>query len=160
VRPTTGILLLLWLAACGATDPRVPEPRAEIPAAGDPDVPALADAGLPPLDAGPPLGEVEARLVAADRFRRAGFRIRQDVRITRPGAYDVTLDGWDPQRRVGYEYIAPEEVGLDLDAAERAALARDASLQVLILDRTTRDETLALIEAFLRDLTADAGPSE
>lgn len=161
----TGILVLLLAGtvapACGGPEPRGPAPGAEIPAAApDRPDPAPADAGPPPLDAGPPLGEVEARLEAAERFRRAGYRIRQDVRVTRPGAYDVTLDGWDPQRRVGYEYIAPEEAGLDLDTRERAELARDTSLRVLILDRTSRTETLALIDAFLAQLAPDAGPSQ
>jgi hypothetical protein len=149
------------ITGCGGPEPRSPVPAAGIPAT-DPDVsgPAPTDAGPPPIDAGPPLGEIEARLEAADRFRRAGYRIRQDVRITRPGAYDVTLDGWDPQRRVGYEYIAPEEVGLDLTTRERVELARDTSLRVLILDRTSRAETIALIDAFLAELTVDAGPDQ
>lgn len=148
----------LALGACGGTEPPSRAAgRAGIPATIE-DAGAPADAAPRPIDAGPPLGETEARLLAADRFRRAGLRIRQDVRVIRTGLYDLTLDGWDPEQRVGYEYIAPEEAGLDLDGPELAELARDSTLRVLILDRTDRPTTTALIEAFLADLIgADAG---
>lgn len=111
----------------------------------------MIDAAPPdaaPPDAGPPIAEAYARLLLGARFRAAGLRILADRRVTGDG-YDVTLDGWDPSRRIGYEYVAAGEVGTDLDDTERAALAADSTLHVLVIDATTAARVTAEADQFL-----------
>src|SRR5690606_24942171 len=81
-----------------------------------------------------PMTEAAARSLLAERFRAAGFRVRYDVLVDRAGLYAVTLDGYDPEAEVGFEYIAEEERDTDIIAGERAALARDGARRVLVLD--------------------------
>lgn len=78
--------------------------------------------------------EAVARAVLAERFRAAGFRVRHDVAVARPGSFEVTVDGYDPGARVGFEYVAAIERDTDLDAPERAALEQDAEHRILIID--------------------------
>ena len=44
---------------------------------------------------------------------------------------EVTLDGFDPQSKIGYEYIAPSEVGLDLDSEEENSLRNNSKIFVV-----------------------------
>ncbi len=117
------------LAAPGATTPR-------------PGVARAADRE-PPLDEGP------ARRLVAGRFRDAGLRILEDVPLSAPVA--ITLDGFDPERRVGYEYVAPEEAR-DLAEVDRAALRRGTDPRVLVLTACGPSRCAAEIEAFLARL--------
>lgn len=124
---------------------------------------------------GPALTEAAARALLAERFRAAGLRVRYDVPVARDGAFALTVDGYDPVRRVGFEYVADAEAGADLDAGERAALARDRELRILIIDAdgangangangpagATRaeigaEEILALADRFLQALETPA----
>lgn len=136
----SALVAAAWLVGCAGDRPaRAPSPPPAIDA-------ALADAAPP--DAGPPIAEAYARLLLGDRFRAAGLRILADRRVSGDG-YDVTLDGWDPARRVGYEYIAAGEVGTDVDPTERAALAADSTLHVLVIDATTAAGVIAAADQFL-----------
>ncbi len=138
----TALVATVWLVACATDRP------ARAPA---PPPPAVSDAAPPdaaPPDAAPPIAEAYARLLLDARFRAAGLRILADRRVTGDG-YDVTLDGWDPARRIGFEYVAPEEVGTDLDETERAALAADSTLHVLVVDGTSAARLTAAADAFL-----------
>jgi hypothetical protein len=80
------------------------------------------------------LSEAAARALLSERFRAAGFRVRYDVPVARDGAFALTVDGYDPAHRVGFEYVATAERDTDLDAAERAALARERQQRILIVD--------------------------
>ena len=51
--------------------------------------------------------ETEGRAVLKEAFTAAGFEIQEDFPMQGMGL-DVTLDGWDPVRRVGYEYLTRE----------------------------------------------------
>lgn len=132
------------LAACsggaGATR-ALPPPEDAAPPAID---------AAPSIDATPPISEAAARALLADRFRAAGFRIRFDVRVDVGDG--VTLDGFDPEREVGYEYVAVEERGTDLSDAERAQLA---SWRVLVIDAADEATVAAAADTFLDQLPAE-----
>jgi hypothetical protein len=143
--------LLVLLLACGrpadrgsAAPPGREADTAAAPAAEPPPGASAAAEMAPPP---PPLTEVTARELLAGALRERGLRILQDVRIQGPG-YDVTLDGWDPARKIGFEYIAPEEVDTDVDDPERGALAADPAIQVLILDAAAEPAVQARLDAF------------
>ena len=105
---------------------------------------------------GPALTEAAARALLAERFRAAGLRVRYDVQVARDGAFALTVDGYDPARGVGFEYVAEAEAGADLDPDERTALARDPTQRILIIDAAgaagTADEIRALADRFLQAL--------
>jgi hypothetical protein len=151
--------VVLCLACAGARDGR------HVPVAVEhgarPDGGTRADrprAGAgPALDGdGPALTEAAARALLAERFRAAGFRVRYDVQVAREGAFALTVDGYDPARRVGFEYVAEAEAGADLDPDERTALARDHEQRILIIDAAgaagAADEVRGLAERFLQAL--------
>ncbi len=108
------------------------------------------------VDAGPVLSEAVARTLVTARFRAAGFRIRNDVLLSGEG-FELTVDGYDPKRNVGFEYIATGEVGTDLSDAERAALSRDSERRVLVLDAGDERTLLAAVDAFLAATAPDTG---
>lgn len=111
-------------------------------------------------DAGAILSEVAARELLTRRFRGMGYRIRNDVRIRQAGppALDFTVDGYDPEAHVGYEYIDPDEVGSDLVASEREAIDRDRALHILIVDAAPRAVVVERTDEFLRRLTQLRAP--
>jgi hypothetical protein len=139
----------LWLACAGARDGRHVPVAAEHgapPAGGTHAARPRAGAG-PAVDRdGPALTEAAARALLAERFRAAGFRVRYDVPVARDGAFALTVDGYDPARRVGFEYVAEAEAGADLDPDERAALARDHEQRILIIDAAGTAETAETAE--------------
>jgi len=100
----------------------------------------------PTVDAGTPLDEAVARAQLARLFRAAGLRVRYDVVRTGPG-YSLTVDGLDPARGIGFEYVAVEERGTDLEPAEQRALA--ASGEAILVIEATDDA--AAIEARAAD---------
>ncbi len=104
-----------------------------------------------PLDAGSVLSEVEARLELGARFRAVGLRMLDDQRVSGPG-YELTVDGFDPERGVGFEYVAITERGLDVTAAERDAVAADASRRILIIEATDGASLEAAARQFLEAL--------
>lgn len=107
--------------------------------------PAAADEA----DREPPLDEGPARRIVAARFRDAGLRVVEDVALTAPVA--ITLDGFDPERRIGFEYVAPEEAR-DLAAIDRAALVRSTDPRVLVLAPCGEARCTRVADEFLRAL--------
>ncbi|HUH01547.1 MAG TPA: hypothetical protein VML75_06100 [Kofleriaceae bacterium] len=148
---------MMWIAtgalACSSPASEALESR---PAAHPAPIDAGIDASLA-IDAGPPLDEVTARVLLAERFRAAGLRVRYDVRLTGAG-YDFTVDGFDPDRRIGYEYVAPSELHTDLDDTEPDHLAADATLHILLIGPADEPTVMAAADAFLtRVVPPDAG---
>lgn len=90
-----------------------------------------------------PVSEVAARELLDTMFREAGMRVLNDVSIEL-GSIEVTLDGFDPQRGVGYEYIAPQEDEVDLPNVPE--------LKILVLSGASREQLRAQAEAFLLSL--------
>lgn len=50
------------------------------------------------------LSEAEGRAVLRELFREAGFKIVEDYPF-KEGEVEVSLDGYDPDARVGYEFL-------------------------------------------------------
>jgi hypothetical protein len=140
---------LLSSGLCGCGRDRAPEPAA---------VGRRVDgdrAAAPGPTAG--LDEAGARFLLAARFRAAGFRIVADVPLSE-GDVALTVDGFDPERRVGYEYVAAEERGVELDEAERDRLARLAGVTVLVMDAADAAAVSALADRFLSGIARAPGP--
>src|SRR5690606_14018940 len=119
-----------------------------------------ARAAPPPgAPAEPPLDEATARRLLAGRFRGAGLRIVEDVPLG-AGAVELVVDGFDPARRVGYEYVAAEEAGVELDGAERAALAALPDARVLVIDAAGERAVVEAAASFLAGLGAPEAPDQ
>jgi len=54
------------------------------------------------------LTEAEGCALLKVRFKEAGFAVQERFQFTEAGV-SVELDGFDPQARVGYEYLTTEE---------------------------------------------------
>ena len=101
---------------------------------------------------------VEERIACARlkaRFEAAGFHIAENVLFDEDGIH-FDLDGFDAERRVGYEYVT-EEAGdsWDVDADVRSKLAdrqKKGELYVLIVDETDQKTLDAKIDEFLAAL--------
>lgn len=106
-------MALVVCCGAGCRAERSPQPAASASAVVDsPPKPAPAvvtDAAPAP----PPASESAARALLDRRFRAAGFRIVNDVRVV-TGTAALTCDGYDPVRKVGFEYIAAAERGTDV----------------------------------------------
>lgn len=144
----------LLLGSCGGDRERSGRIHQPPPA---PAAPARADAGVEPASerraASPALSEAAARAILSERFRTAGYRVRHDVPLSRPGEFAFTADGYDPARRVGFEYVAAGERDTELSRAERAALAASDSdddgdgVSVLVVDAAPGLDSAALAAA-------------
>ncbi len=95
------------------------------------------------------VSEVQARQELDSIFRAAGFRILNDEPV-RVATIEITLDGYDPERLVGYEYIDPLEASLSLDANQRRVLTKNA--KILVLSACDIEELRARASAFLKAL--------
>ena len=63
-------------------------------------------------------------------FRDAGFRILNDEPLEE-SHIEVVLDGYDPEKKVGYEYISASEARESISESEADELARHWSLLIL-----------------------------
>ncbi len=144
----------LLLGGCGGDHERPPRIHPPPPA---PIAPARTNTDVEPdserREASPALSEAAARAVLSERFRAAGYRVRYDVPLARPGEFAFTADGYDPDRRVGFEYVAASERDTELSRTERAALAADDSegggdgVSVLVVDAAPGLDSAALAAA-------------
>jgi len=106
-------------------------------------------------------GLVEERFACAQlkqRFEAAGFHIKENQLFDEDGVR-FEIDGFDADRRVGYEYITDEAGdGWDVDDDVIAALAERrerGELHVLIVDEADAPDKASLdesIDEFLEDL--------
>jgi hypothetical protein len=105
------------------------------------------------------LTEDRAREILERRFTMAGALLQRDHPF-RDGALLCTLDGYDPDRTIGYAYIsdADADVVSDLDAEAEAALSRLAQsgrAHVLVVhdgDVPTAEVLERRIDAFFQAL--------
>jgi hypothetical protein len=132
----SALLLALCVACSGSADRSTTPPPPDLPA----DAGSAPAANLP--DAGPVLGEAEARAVMSARFRAEGHRIVQDVPVG-----GAVLDGADPANRIGYEYIAAEE-------AEHVVIPDDATWTVLVVKSTSAELLARALDRFFTERTA------
>ena len=117
--------------------------------------PTSAASGMVTLS-GNRLPEGLARELITRRFAQAGYNIRPDYQFHH-GNTLVTLDGFDPDHRIGFQYIshADQDVVTDHDAATTMALKEletTGHARVLIIhdgEAPTGDELLAIVNEFL-----------
>ncbi len=93
------------------------------------------------------MNEREGCALLKERFTAAGLAIEEHVRLTEEGL-DITLDGFDPVRRIGYEYVTTEagdraEITPEVVAALEARMLRE-ELFVLLVDERDVPEPAAL----------------
>jgi hypothetical protein len=157
LRALAGHLPLVALVACGGATGGAADRNARGGVLAAEPAPTAAAAGDVP--AAEPLDEASARRLIAARFRAAGLRVVEDVALEVDGV-SLVADGFDPVRRVGYEYVAAEERGLELDAAERARLADLAAVRVLVAEPAAAAELERAVEAFLAGLPPPPPPRD
>ena len=115
---------------------------------------------------------VEERAACAQlkkRFEAAGFRIKENQTFDEDGVR-FNIDGFDAERRVGYEYVTKEAGdGWDVDDDVIAALAerrKRGELHVLVVDEADAPDAATLdaaIDEFLgalRDAGVTPGPAK
>lgn len=140
------------VVACLGCSGRVASPGANPPARP----PAASDAAI--ADAAPKgVSEAEAREILNRAFRDAGLRVVNDLGWQKP-AIDVTLDGYDPEREVGYEYVAEAERGTELDESELKELRNYP--RILVLHPSSASAIREQAEEFLVTILAPDGGSE
>jgi hypothetical protein len=98
------------------------------------------------------LDEASARFALARRFRAAGLRIREDVVLALPTG-ELTVDGYDPAARVGYEYVDAAELAAGPTLAVRAVLAVNGH-RVLVIEATDAAGLERAVEPFVAALAA------
>jgi len=103
------------------------------------------------------VNEREGRAVLRGVFERAGFAIVEDVK-KRFDAGEVTLDGWDEAKRVGFEFITTEDGDRAeftvpmLEEIERRM--HDGELFLFLIDELTTADQTTLERAATRFLGA------
>ena len=111
------------------------------------------DAGQTPVT-GPVASEILARQALDALFRNQKLRIINDVPCSATcfegenKSFEVTLDGYDPQLGIGYEYIAQEEVDLDVNPQEAKLLHN--STQIFLIGPAPLEHVLKQAELFLQ----------
>jgi hypothetical protein len=152
-RPKSVVLVAL-LASCAGGAPR-PAPAHDAatevvgeltPAKGPEDASVPADA----------VAEAVARRLIGERLRAHGLRVLHDENVAM-GAFMISLDGFDPERLVGFEYV---------DQREREALQdlprgmwRRQGQTILVVDATNREGLAAAVDRLVALLPKmDAGP--
>jgi hypothetical protein len=100
------------------------------------------------------------------RFEAAGFTIAENVDLDEDGIR-FEVDGFDAEKRVGYEYVTAEAGdGWDVDDGVKATLAeRQAAgeLHILVIDEASAPDAKALdreIDAFLARLKASGAAAK
>lgn len=108
---------------------------------------------------GPPVDEATARKVLDDAFTAARLKVQHDYTL-RVGDNLLTLDGFDPIAKIGYQYVSHGDVDVVTDfdaAAERAIRELDAAGKVRVLivhdgDVADVEELAGLVGEFLLGL--------
>jgi hypothetical protein len=92
------------------------------------------------------------------RFEAAGFKIAENVDLDEDGIR-FAVDGFDAERRVGYEYVTAEAGdGWDVDETVKATLAdrhAKGDLHILVIDEAAAPDAKAIdrqVDAFLATL--------
>jgi hypothetical protein len=105
--------------------------------------------------------EAEGCAFLTERFTSAGFTILCNVQMEIAGTV-VNLDGWDAEKRVGFEYIT-KEAGDDAEFTPEVLRAfeekmRAGELHVFLIDEVaTEAELREAADAFLSELAKRKG---
>lgn len=92
--------------------------------------------------------EIRARDILFTAFRDAGMVPIDDFLLEAPGL-NVTLDGYDPERKLGFEYVAVDEELTDITATELKLLKRYSDARILVVAATQESEIIEQAQAFL-----------
>lgn len=124
-------------------------------------VPAAAVAGAARADGSVILGErrlteAAARQIVDRRLGDAGFSIQSDYAY-HCGELVLTLDGFDPERCVGYQFLSHDDADVVTDFDDAAAelvadLAARGTAHILVVhdhEAPTPADLTALVDAFL-----------
>lgn len=150
-RAFAGLFVAFTLCSCSSSSSKPGLARDEIGPL------VVAPEPGPPADAAVGISEVQARRELDLLFRDAGLRILNDEPL-HGSAIEVVLDGYDPERHIGYEYIDASEAAQSLGTEARVKLGRDHRL--LFLDACSLDELRRAASSFLERATSpDAGPN-
>jgi len=103
---------------------------------------------------GPIIDEAHARVVLNESFRNAGLRVLADVDLEIRGR-SVTVDGFDPDRRIGFEYSASEEQAAQRDL--ETLFTAETGPRILVLAASDEATVRERASAFL---ARQAGKSE
>ena len=100
------------------------------------------------------------------RFEQAGFRIAEHQSFDENGIR-FEIDGFDAERRVGYEYVTEEAGdGWDVDGDVIAALEarrKNGELHILVVDEAQAPDEASLrrrADAFIAELPAPAAAAK
>jgi len=108
------------------------------------------------------MDERNACALLKQRFEAAGFHIEENRPFDEAGV-QFEIDGFDPEARVGYEYISSEAGdGWDVDAKVVAALEarrEKGEVHVLFVDEADASRLGELADAFLASLAKPKKPA-
>ena len=106
------------------------------------------------------LNETEGCDILARIFKARGYRLQRNVRFREYGV-EFDIDGWDPEARVGFEYLSSEDDDHDdLSLVEYQALMdqqRRGELSLFIIDEVepiSAADLLATADEFLDEVEA------
>ena len=97
------------------------------------------------------LSEADGRIVLREAFESRGYQIQENYWLEVAGSR-VQLDGYDPQARVGYEYISSED---GLAPMELERLLEQRSCALFLIDEQVVPDAPTLVDAvfqFFREL--------
>ncbi len=89
------------------------------------------------------LSETDGRVVLREAFEAQGYTILEDYWLELAGLR-VQLDGYDPQARIGYEYVTRED-GVSADELEHLMEQRHCLL--FLIDENRVPDASTLLEA-------------
>jgi len=100
------------------------------------------------------LSEADGRRVLREAFEAQGYRIEENF-LFEFEDLRIELDGYDPQARVGYEYLTQED-GLEPQALER--LMRQNAFAIFLVDESQVPDAPTMVAAvfeFFRQIESD-----
>jgi hypothetical protein len=100
------------------------------------------------------LSESAGRQVLKEAFEAQGYAIQENYPFRADGL-EVELDGYDPQARVGYEYLTSED-GVEPPALDR--LMRQDTCSLFLIDESQVPDAptmLAAVFEFFRQIECD-----
>jgi len=107
----------------------------------------VTDAATPAVPAIVPVAEAEARAIVEGLFRERGLRVLRDVEVSmHAGA--LVVDGYDPQKMLGFEYADPLELA-HLPRAKPARDPKNSAVHILWLEPAEAEVVRAQAIEFL-----------
>ena len=152
-----GIRSTLPLGSAPVVKPRTRSKADLVTSAELPTLPATASASGELIVSGAGLPEALAREIINRRFVESGYRMQPDYRFSH-GDTLVTLDGFDAERKVGFQYLShgDQDVVTDHDVNTSRVLdqlARSGEAWILVIhdgEAPSREALVSIIDEFLK----------